>query len=564
MVERPPSDDPPACGVTRRQWWAWAIGMTAVAGCFLLLKSFSIHPYESDEHIYTYQAYLVSKGATPYADVFIAHPPAQTLVIAAQLAVTDFNLTLSRLHPIGWCLVGGLALAWLVRREVGPTASVLAMALYLLARATLFTSSHATGVNMAVALVILALVAVRSRAIVAAAALCVAALATRLYVAPVLAAIVVWQLLIDWRSGLRLIGWALGIGGVVTIALGVWCGFGPLFEQTVLYHMRKTPIDGEKLRQTFEWALFFDAGLAMLFVASIPALAWAWWQSRRSESAQRLGLVTFSAITAMLWVAMLTRMDRVWGHYFMPAFPFAAIAGGWLLAGWFETIVRLARSRGRPTEARLSRAALVGGSVLALMCAVGWWLSPMLESRLPHHVAAMNLPPEQRAQHHPWTQPMLPAPVADVLRTLLWKDTQVIGRPYRLFHHVLWHEAKTFDIAEELVAVIRKHTTARGELFGDSMTVPLLSLMSGRPIAAHQADTNVQRYRSGSSDVDRLLAGIDQPTTELIILSPSTGIALLDEVFELVRDKYRLVHRAQAASGKTYMVFKRRPAGPKG
>ena len=220
----------------------WLAAVAAVAGLFVLLKMVSINAYMGDEHIYIYQAKLVSEGVAPYSGFAMAHPPVQTFFTAILLKLFGYNFLVARLLPAFFCLTGGLVLATMVKRELGSVASVAAMALFILSYEPLRASSHYTGVNMTVALLLSGVLAFRFGAVRASAVFCVLAVFTRLYAAPGVMVLVLMALLEDRKKGLKLIIWGGALGAVFFVAVGLWSGFSDMIHNMVLYHAQKTPM----------------------------------------------------------------------------------------------------------------------------------------------------------------------------------------------------------------------------------------------------------------------------------------------------------------------------------
>jgi hypothetical protein len=532
---------------------------------------FTINPYAGDEHIYVYQAKLVSEGKTPYSDFAMAHPPLQSLVTAIPLALFGYELTGARLLPILWCLAAGLILALLTRRELGTTAAIAATALFLLAYEPLRASSHATGVNMTLALLLAAFLAYRTRLIPVCAGLCVAAVFTRLYAAPGVLALTVWAVVADRRQGLRLVAWGAGLGTAAFVVAGVWTGFGDLIHNMLRYHAQKTPMKPESLTNMKDTVLFHNAVPAFLFALGGLALfaalihaynrtageATGWRRLREAIGSSGLGLPLLATGTAMAFLVILLGMDRVWMYYFVPPFPFAAIVGGWLVANWIDAIVRLARARGRLSVAGLDRGATIGLSALLVAFVIAFVLSPALEERLTYYKKEMRKSPAERVHRYTWQPGMLPDFLNDLVRSTVWKDERTIGEPYWGFTYLLWHESRVLDVTDEMVAQIERRTDRDEAIFGDSGTVPLLALLSDRRIAGDEVDTNVQRYRSGNADPDELVQRIDVESTRLIILRRRFGVAGVEQVKQLVRERYEPAAKFTSAQGRRFTIYER-------
>ncbi|HUT78433.1 MAG TPA: hypothetical protein VM285_12135, partial [Polyangia bacterium] len=125
------------------------------------------------------------------------------------------------------------------------------------------------------------------------------------------------------------------------------------------------------------------------------------------------------------------------------------------------------------------------------------------------------------------------------------------------FSHYLWHESRVLTITDAVVEEIRARTGPDDRIFGDSGTVPLFALLTGRDIAGNEVDTNVQRYRSGNADAAEIVSRIDAPSTKLIILRHRFGVAGVREVSDLVARRYRQVRVFQNAGGEVFRMYER-------
>ncbi|MDD5306871.1 MAG: hypothetical protein PHU25_06070 [Deltaproteobacteria bacterium] len=551
----------------------WIAGLAVVFGVFLVLKMFSVNPVAGDEHIYLYQAKLVSEGVAPYSGFAMAHPPLQTLFAALLIKLFGYHFLLARLLPVLFCLAGGVALAALVRRELGALASVAATAVYVLSYEPLRSASHFTGVNMTVALVLGAVLAYRTGRIRTAAALCAAAVLTRLYAVPGVLTLAAFALLADRRAGLRLTAYGLAIGAAAFVAVGLWAGFGDMVHNVLLYQVRKTPMAEATLENMKMTVLFHNAPFAALFVLALPAVlarasgAWAHQSSvTRPSFLARLasvlrepgaGLLVLASLMAILFLAVLLRMNRVWMYYFIPPFPFAAIPAGYLVSRWILVVPRLVRARGRIADAGLTRMELAGGMVLFILLAAAFALAPRLERSLRY----FDDESEKSAHAYTFRPGLLPDFMNSLVRATVWSDERVIGDRYSGFTYLLWHESRVLDVADDMAREIASRTKDGDAIFGDSGTVPLLALMTGRRIAGNEVDTNIQRYRSGNADPEEMVRRIDTPSTRLILVRPRFGVAGLPQLQELLKARYTLVRTFRTAEDQVFLLYERRPEG---
>ncbi len=113
------------------------------------------------------------------------------------------------------------------------------------------------------------------------------------------------------------------------------------------------------------------------------------------------------------------------------------------------------------------------------------------------------------------------------------------------------------DIADELAGEVSKRCAPTDSIFGDSGTVPLLSLMSNRGIAGNYIDTNVEQFRSGNIDAKELANRINTSNTRLIILRDKFGVAVIPEIQRLVEMNYKEVKSLRSKTGFTLRIFER-------
>jgi hypothetical protein len=549
----------------------FAAGLAVTALFFLVLKSFSIHPYAGDEFIYLYQGKLISEGVRPYADFAMAHPPVQALFTAFMFKIFGVHFTMMRLFPILWCLAGGIGLSLMARREIGSLAAILAAGLFLFAHEPLRASSHFTGVNMTVALMIFTVFAYRREWIRTAAALAVLAVFTRLYAIPGVLALVMFAFVSDRKAALRLVIFGGIFGAAAFVLIGFWTGFGAMIHNIFLYHVEKTAMSESALFNMRDTVLFHNATLAALFALSLPFLfanffgAYVRTDAKQSRAARlrtaaataRLGLPILCAFTAIVFLILLLNMNRVWMYYFIPAFPFAAVASGYMISTIAIGAYRLIQAKGNLSNANLSFNAIIGGATVVLLFTISFFTAFHLEEQLAYFKGGEDSS-EERSKVYTFVPSVLLGPVNDMVKSLFWQDERVVGTPYNAITFYLWHESRVFDITDQVVDIIQKETSTNGRIFGDSGTVPLFALLSGRDIAGDEADTNIQRYRSGNADPKELISKIDNYKTEMIILRRRFGVAGVKEVQTLIETKYRKVTDIGSAQGWVFEIYKRR------
>lgn len=548
----------------------WLFALFVILACFLTLKMFAINPYAGDEHIYLYQGKLVSEGAVPYSEFAMAHPPLQSLFTALLFKIFGYHFYLGRALPIFWAALCGLLVAVIAKRELGGIASLAAMAFFFFSYEPLRASSHYTGVNMTMALLMGAYLAYRTGYLRACAVLCVAAVFTRLYASPAVIALVVWAMFSDWRKGIRLMIWGVSIGTSAFLLTGLWSGFEDMIQNMLAYHYQKTPMKPERLANMQNTVLFHNATALSLFLLGLVAAFWTvadgWRRFPREGSLMtrlrntirrtKCGLPLLGGFAAFSLLAILLSLDRVWMYYFVPAFPFAAFAAGRLISLWLTHLYQMIRSGGRIAATAIKKPGFICSITLFLIFCASYLASPALESRLTYHQKAMKVPVERRVSYYTWQPGLLPRFMNKFIRRTLWQDQRIIGKSYPFYQYYLWHESRAFNILETMVADIVLHTNKTDHIFGDSGTVPMLALLSGRAITANEVDTNIQRYRSGNASPVKLVQKIDASKSKLIILRKRFGVAGLPELQRLIKKKYRLLRSYRTAQGNIFYMFK--------
>ena len=64
---------------------------------FLRILILDRRPFQSDESIYVYSAYAITKGVVPYREIFLAHPPLMYLVDSLFIQIVGTNIIFLRL-----------------------------------------------------------------------------------------------------------------------------------------------------------------------------------------------------------------------------------------------------------------------------------------------------------------------------------------------------------------------------------------------------------------------------------------------------------------------------------
>ncbi|MBL7923204.1 MAG: hypothetical protein JNL88_03310 [Bacteroidia bacterium] len=561
------SDHPVSPQLERTSSLAWWIGMALVILFFLVLKMFTLNPYASDEYIYIYQGKLIAEGLVPYKDFSMAHPPLQALFTAGLIKVFGYDFLVFRMLGTFWALLAGIVLGFVVKREWGSVAAVSSSALYLLAYEPLRASIHFTGVNMTIALLMLTLLAFRRKNMMACSLFGAMAVFTRLYALPAMLALFIVHFVNDRKGALRLAAYGFGIGAVFFILLGAWSGFNAMMNDILLFQAQKTAMQEDRLSFMRDAVLFHNAVPFILFIVGAATLIAMYFNEaagtaasgKREKKKGRLkkdySLLWTAFLSVLLILGILLNMDRVWMYYFVLAFPFAAILGGWMISNWVQNrkaVFLMGKTEGAVTSLRP-----VWWTGTLVVFVAFYFISPRLEKRLDYYRQAMR-DPAKRTANYTWHDGKLPSGVNQLVKSLFWQDTRIIGETYSSFTYYLWHCSRIIDIAFEIAEEIRQRAKEGDRIFGDSGTVPLMALLTGLNIAGNEVDTNVERYRSGNADPRTLIQKIEVPSTRFLLLRDKFGVSVLPEIQNLLGRNYREVKSWKSKTGFTIRLFERR------
>jgi hypothetical protein len=543
--------------------------LVATLAFFALLKSYGLAPALSDENIYFYDAWLMSQGFVPYRDFFFAHPPLHLvpgwLVV---LAVGGFELLPLALLAPAAAAISGVCIYVILRRAAPFPAAWVGMCLFLFSHDLLRASSHWTGVNQALAWLSLGVVAALAARAALAGVLFGLGVCTAIYVAPGAAVCVLLLGALRPRDGLR----------CATAALLTWLAVNAVFlvlageaylDGVYRYHLLKPAVAGSIMGGALSELLFHDFFVMAAPVYSAPLILREAWRERRSgerlrtllDPSRHPRLATGIWCTA-IWLAgliFLAFLSRVFHYYFLIVFPAAAVCGGLFARYLFEEL-RAASPVSRAGEARgggprLPRAAWVAGILLASLAA-GFLLYPRFEHTLPYFE-------RNRGRTRRYEPP--PSPLPEALRWRPgWQAERVVGERYSGIQYYLWHESRTFEEVEAMAAVVARSAAPGERIFGDSVSTPLVSLLSGVEIVDRFSDTNAMRFEAGlpppARAVAQLEAAMEREERPLVwlLLSPGRGVARVDPLRRFFDARFEVVRSFPTRHHGTFRLMRRR------
>lgn len=400
----------------------------------------------NDDGTYFAAAHAVVDGRLPYRDFFFAHPLLHLAPLAVVASVTDSLQALRTVAP-AFAAFTFLILWWHTRQRYGRVGAFVALAVGLGSTTLLGWSSQSTGFEVAGLGLIAALVLADRRPAWSGVALglaCGGALFV-LVAAPALL----------WASSHRrafvvaLLATALVVHGLPMLLIP-----GAL-EQTLVFHLHKERVPGAWRDLVHLVAL--DAPL--IVAALLTALA-----RRRDAFA-----TTCLMIAASFALALLLLAER---HDYYPSLALLAC------------VPLVGRVLG-PDAGRRRLAPVVWIAATLLVAPAAWWL-----------VRPAGVTGEVQAT---WTQSEVAPSLGDLAKPFfsasLPREKLVTG-PRRW----LFERKRSLASAQGLAAHLRRSMNPRETLTGAARLAPLLSLLSGRDLAAGEVDLNGKVFATGARD----------------------------------------------------------------
>ncbi|UCG32844.1 MAG: hypothetical protein JSU68_14410 [Phycisphaerales bacterium] len=569
---------------------AWA--SCVVAGLvYLVLKQYSYRCVPGDENIYYYMAKVMAEGkAWPYRDFFFAHPPLQLFVAAAVFKAFGASYVVARSLPIFAGLASGLAVFGIGYRRLGPLEGAAAQAAFLLGYDVLRASSHYTGANLGLALLLWGCYCLLRRRDVAGGLLLGLSAQTVVYAVPGVIMALLWRFAGEPRRALRAIVAAAGVYLLVSVACLV-LGGAAYTEAVFRYHLMKEVRSTDKVRVFSRMFLLHNFYLAWAPIVGAAALAW--WrrgstpaaparlrkgadgepscdartrkgarrdtsrERRRSPGAQvpgafmaflnsRPGFVLGLQAYVVGYAAFFSKLREWYEFYFLMVFaPLALLAA--YVVGEIGCGLRVLCDR--------TRWLLVLRSLtLCGVVAIGYgFVKHSLRDEYPNAA-------DRRME---WFDAPPLGAVNTAVRKALWREERGIDRDYLGLTHYLWHEMRHLEEVRGAAAYVRKHSRPDDRLFGESGLAPLVAFLSDRDLVGFVADTNTKRISSGQLTVDVLARKIDVPELRFVFASRQRGKYLYVNKFlqAWLEGHFTEAYTFQSRTrpGVTWMLLERMP-----
>jgi len=597
--ERIVSPNPRSASDPPRRWPVFLLGWV-LCGLVVLIyfgfKLFSYRPIYGDEHIYYYMAKVMAQGkALPYRDFFFAHPPFQLLLAAAVFKVFGATFTVAKCLPIVSTIATGIAVFVIGWRRLGLFEAIVAMAAFLLCYNVLRVSSHYTGGNLEVALILCGACLILYRRDVLGAILLALSAHTAVYAIPPVALILAVLLVQEPKRAMKVIAIVAGVYAAITVVFLLIAGRGYI-EGVFLYHFMKKPRASDKMKYLSENFLFYNFYLTWSIVVAMFCLIWRriepsakpierpsasgedlstskrrkrektkrdhrrdtpvtggmtiLWQSLVAFIQTRQGFVVLLLLFLLANFAWLWKLTEWYDYYFLILYPVMALLLGYGLGEMFIGAIVACRDR--------RWLILVRSLCICALIAIGY--TAIKKSQYEQFYA--NRPP--KLQQYVWHDAPGLGPINAWYRAVCWEDRRDPHRDYPGQMYYLWHEMRHLEHLDTAVAYLREHSRPEDRLFGESGMAPLVAFRSDRDLVAYMADTNTKRVISEQISLDEMLATIDVPELRYVIASRQGRSRryryINGRLTGWINANFKPVHRFTSPSnpGKVWMILERK------
>jgi hypothetical protein len=544
-----------------REWMPLLVEAGAVVGLlavWLLLKSFTWRWSTTDENIYFYGALRFSEGLIPYRDFFFAHPPMHLVVPAIAFKTFGFSIMLAKLLPVGAVLATALLLFTCLRQYLGKLTAFLGLGSFLFAMELLQASTNLNGVNLtSFWLVLGTLLFLRQRAIPAGIALAFA-ISSGIYAAAGALALIAMSPFQGRRLAMRFV---MAFAITVLLVNGTfWLLGGDAFIEGVYgFHLLKAkkPLIGVFLKALYHHTpLFFGVLLAPVVGAwlrfrNIPVL----WEPLEQETRgsffaphklfaePALGTIKILWLQAVALLIQLALVNELYSFYFVIAFPYAAAALGYTVAGIISAIIHelqlLTKNQPSPLWWGTALLPLAFAGWIPLAAEANWAFSrsgpPKVvvekdatgaESRRRVRPPAKGLNPEfliaGERREYQWIPPAALQELSEpVVKALFWRDHRLRMAITPGYRHFLWQKALYFDALDEIAAFVNSTAAPDETVAGNSLVAPAVALASNRRVAADFVDTNAKRFKTGITSLEAFFTAICADKVRYLVTSPS-------------------------------------------
>ena len=274
-----------------------------------------------DENVYYYMAKLISEGKIPYKDFFYAHPPLHIYLLALIYSTFGFNIVAMKLTPLISTLISAFFVFKIAKEKFGSAEAVISSLLFLFSYSMMFNSVFSFGIDVAAMfLVIGAYFLLNKNNHYLSGLFFGFAGITRLLSLVPISVIFAIVLLRSKKNFLKLSSAFLVVLLLVN-GVFIMLSSGDYLAQAYKYHLLKSFGNKENFKEytdiiKLNWILFSSALLFIFVKEKKP--------------------ISVFTIVLVAYLIFLMTLNKIFGFYFIIAFPFLAVIGGYSIAHIFK------------------------------------------------------------------------------------------------------------------------------------------------------------------------------------------------------------------------------------
>ncbi|NBX76787.1 MAG: hypothetical protein EBQ92_09550, partial [Proteobacteria bacterium] len=491
------------------------------------LKSFSFKWEAGDEAIYLYMSWAAfDHGAIPYKDYFFAHPPFQLVWALPFFALFGFNPVAAKAIPLLATSLTAIFIFLICKEKIGRVASVSSAFLFLTAFSLLRSTTFWTGVHESILLAVLGLwFFLRKKPTWA--GICLAlGVCTGTYILP--AAVLIGALArVDERETLRKYGRSfLGVWGTTQIA-GLILGGSEYLRSVYLFHFRKPEAKQSAWRDTIQhffmnFSLFW-IGLNGFWLALLERKNKLSTPTKKRNpffmirlkhfifDDERFAVAFIGGAWTVGYLVFLHLLKKRFSFYYHMVFPGLALCSGYLAQQVFEwVLVSIHHLR--------SRLPLRWNDNLAFRLLIIFFILGGYALYRPSYEAFSPGAFRKKDQEMKWRDS--PLPIANgFFKWCCWDSIALADVEYGNPQEILYRNGDFFRPLTTLSNFVAKNSSPRETLFGDSITVGLVAILSNRRLEKDFADTNTMRFTSKITPAEEAIRIIDSPSLKYVLVA---------------------------------------------
>jgi hypothetical protein len=529
-------------------------GLAVALSMFAVFKLYGIHFVRGDEHLYNYMSLLILDGLIPYRDFHHSHPPLPVYLNAMIFAAAGYSLFAAKLIPMLAAASSAIHIYLLGRRGFGAVEGLIAAVLFLFTFDVLRGSNHATGINLALALMLAATYQSVLKRPGSSGVLLGLGTLCGVYVVPMFLMIATLTLLRSLRDATRLIGGFVSVCAAVFGIFLVSAGTA-IVDQVFVFNWQRAPMPydwWEKSRHVF----FLNLPLMSGFV---PGIVWGvarWGLAGRTRGvveveprlprfiaraarwlapwgSDRLGFALLMVIFACGYLFFYANLKVFLSYYFMLVMPFMALITAFAiidpvrhglaligglrphLPAWRDADARAAGNseteHGAPGETTNWRVGAIPLVAAVLAYSGTWGFAASIESQRI----------ETRGDRT-WRYTFVPSPYLSetlngIVRTLFWREVRDPKQPVRGITRYLQHESRHATTIDRFIAGVRKVCRPGESIFGEYSLGPFGASVSDCRLAADLVDINNTRVLAGDSTIAEWIRAVEQDGLDIAI-----------------------------------------------